>query len=80
MTFPDEIQCMLIFFWLLGSIRVCDYCCQVVQRYAQKSDPQSDPKVTKEVLRKAYMDTDPESGAKGQRRSTLELIGQLKLR
>ena len=59
---------------------MCDYCCQVAQRFAQKADPASDPKVTKEVLRKAYKETDPEGGVKGQRRSTLELMGQLRLR
>ena len=63
-----------------GSIRVCDYCSKVVQRYAQKADPSSDPKVTREVLRKAYMETDAEVGSKGQRRSNSELLGQLRLR
>ena len=53
---------------------MCDYCSKVVQRYAQKVDPSSDPKVTREVLRKAYMETDTEVIGKGQRRSS-ELLG-----
>ena len=73
-----KLICILYIF--IGSIRVCDYCWQVAQRFAQKSDSTSDPKVTKEVLRKAYKETDPEGGVKGQRRSTLELMGQLRLR
>lgn len=45
-----------------------------------KADPTGDPKVTREVLRKAYKETDPDGSIRGQRKSTLDFIGQLRLR
>ncbi|KAK3611164.1 hypothetical protein CHS0354_026571, partial [Potamilus streckersoni] len=59
-----------------GSIRVCTYCCTVVQKYAQKADPLSDVKRVKEKLQKLESDFSTSIESKSGRHSSLDLTAQ----
>ncbi|KAL3891964.1 hypothetical protein ACJMK2_004204 [Sinanodonta woodiana] len=59
-----------------GSIRVCTYCCTVVQKYAQKADPLSDVNRVKENLQKLESDFSNSVESKSGRHSSLDLTAQ----